>query len=920
MPISNILYALFISPLKLLFEIIFSYVNAITNHPGLSIIALSLCINLLVLPLYKRSDAMQEEERRTQAKLQKGVSHIKRVFKGDEQMLILQTYYRQNHYKPTYVLRGATSLFLEIPFFMAAYSFLSNLEMLSGVSFGPIADLGRPDALISVFGISINLLPILMTVVNCVSTAIFTKDYPLKTKVQLYGMAAFFLVFLYSSPSGLVFYWTLNNVFSLVKTLSYRIKNPKKVFSIIVQITGLALILIGFAWFDGKRQLFLLVLGLVLQFPVVAMRLRRRGICLPADKEKLWSSNPKGFFFAALSLAVLTGVLIPSAVIKASPLEFVSHPSFYHPLWYIVNAACTAFGCFVIWFGVFYWLAPAKGRVLFERTLYVLCAVATVNYLFFGKKLGLLTPTLQYEEGMSFQRAELLLNLLVVTMVSAFIGFASAKWKKAVPELILVTSLAIVGMATVNTVSIYQAVDEYSATRSSETVDISITLSKNGKNVIVLMLDRASGHMVPYIMNEKPELQKQFDGFTHYSNVASFGLSTNFASPALYGGYEYTPLELNRRDTESLCEKQNEALKVMPVLFRDEGFDVTVFDPTYANYQGIPDLSIYDEYPEIEKANTMGAFQGTLTQAQDENTSRARQGRNFFCYGIMKSAPLFMQQSLYGAGTYRQCKQSDYFQTVESLHQAHGVNQSFLDAYNVLAQLSSITKISQGDTDTFLMMSNDTTHNPMMLQEPEYVPAWEVDNTAYEAAHADRFTLNGKTLHLEDILSVQQYQINMAAFLQLGKWFDYLREEGVYDNTRIILVADHNAKIDTMEELVIPIEGQEELNITGFYPLLMVKDFGAVGELTEDKAFMTNADVPALATADVIEQPVNPFTGKVISSAAKDNGKVYLFNGWQWDIETNNGDTFLPADWYSVHDDIWNPDNWQAEGFGILPN
>ena len=33
--------------------------------------------------------------------------------------------------------------------------------------------------------------------------------------MQLYTMALFFLVFLYTSPAGLVFYWTLNNLFSL---------------------------------------------------------------------------------------------------------------------------------------------------------------------------------------------------------------------------------------------------------------------------------------------------------------------------------------------------------------------------------------------------------------------------------------------------------------------------------------------------------------------------------------------------------------------------------------------------------------------------------------------------------------------------------------------------------------------------------
>ena len=41
--------------------------------------------------------------------------------------------YRQNNYSPTNALRGSVSLLLEIPFFIAAYHFLSNLELLRGV-------------------------------------------------------------------------------------------------------------------------------------------------------------------------------------------------------------------------------------------------------------------------------------------------------------------------------------------------------------------------------------------------------------------------------------------------------------------------------------------------------------------------------------------------------------------------------------------------------------------------------------------------------------------------------------------------------------------------------------------------------------------------------------------------------------------
>ena len=215
----SILDTVLFKPLQLLFEIIYTLANRVIANPGASIIVLSLLMNLLVLPLYKRADALQEEEKNTEQRLRRGVQHIKKVFNGDEKMMILQTYYRQNHYKPTYVLRGAISLLLEIPFFIAAYRFLSHLQLLQGASFGPIADLGAPDGLLHIFGLTLNLLPIVMTAVNLVSCVIFTKGSPLKTKLQLYAMAIFFLVFLYDSPSGLVFYWTLNNVFSLIKTI-----------------------------------------------------------------------------------------------------------------------------------------------------------------------------------------------------------------------------------------------------------------------------------------------------------------------------------------------------------------------------------------------------------------------------------------------------------------------------------------------------------------------------------------------------------------------------------------------------------------------------------------------------------------------------------------------------------------------------
>ncbi len=143
MSIVNAIYNLLIGPLELLFEVIFSLANRVLNHPGLTLIFLSLAVNFLVLPLYKQADAMQEQARETEANLHGWVTHIKKYFKGDERFMILQAYYRENHYKPTDALRGSMSLLLEVPFFMAAYNFLFKLPLLQGVSFGPIQDLGE---------------------------------------------------------------------------------------------------------------------------------------------------------------------------------------------------------------------------------------------------------------------------------------------------------------------------------------------------------------------------------------------------------------------------------------------------------------------------------------------------------------------------------------------------------------------------------------------------------------------------------------------------------------------------------------------------------------------------------------------------------------------------------------------------------
>ncbi len=903
---------LLIMPLQILFELIFSAAYNLLEDPGCSIVILSLAMNFLLLPLYRRADIMQEQQRDIEKKLEPGVQHIKNSFQGDEQMMMLQMFYRQNHYKPIFALRGAAPLFLEIPFFIAAYRFLSNLALLKGASFGPISDLSAPDAMFRFLGFPVNLLPLLMTFFNVVSTVIFTKGYPTKTKIQLYGMAAFFLVFLYSSPSGLVLYWTMNNLFSLIKTIFYKLKHPHTILRLFASITGFFLAYYAFRifrWGDlmPKVRFFFTLLCVLLQLPWV-IPLAKRLFHIP---NRTFHPKPdyQMFFLEVLLLALLTGLWIPSSVIRSSPQEFIIPNLMPAPQEYLLYSLCLSFGTFCIWFTVFYHLGPPNFRVVFERILWIACGLALINYLFYGRNLGTLNTSLQYERGLDFSAYEQYSNLLVLFLTALLLFIVLCLLKNHARSLLLIVILSIMSVSAWNMSQIYDSVKVIGVQDNSSKAKL--TLSKDGQNVVVLMLDRALGEYVPYFLNEKPFLRDQFSGFTWYRNTCSFGRCTNICLPSIFGGYDYTPVAINRRDTEPLGSKHDESLKVLPALFSDAGYSVNVINPVYAGYRWIPDLSIYDDIPSVQAF----ILNGNSLQSNTETLNTNR--RNFFCFSIVKTAPLFAQRFLYGLGSYRN-PNAIAVQTVYDRDHAFGYSTSFMDSFSVLQSLPSLTEIVSDEPGSLLMMVNESTHEPCLLQEPEYLPMEKVDNAAYETENADRFTIDGVSLEMGNYLQIAHYQINMASFLQLGNWFDYLRENGVYDNTRIILVSDHGYDVRHLDLTIPDCPDSSLSDIELYMPLLLVKDYDSEGfQISDD--FMTIADVPALACNEIIEDAVNPYSGySIVQPQAKQT--VFVLGSNESKIQTNNGNAFLPGIWFSVHDDVREIENWTVRADNaVLP-
>ena len=883
---SSIPYTIIIYPIVQIIEFVFVFAYKLFKETGISIIFVSGAISVLCLPLYIIAERWQEIERDTQKRFSEKIKKIKSVFKGDEQYMVLSVYYRQNHYHPIYSLRSTFGVIFQIPFFIAAYSYLSNLDALKGASFLFFSDLGQPDALIN----GINVLPVLMTIINCAAGIVYTHNLPVKDKVQVIGVSLVFLILLYNSPSGLVLYWTLNNVFSLFKNFYLHIKIPARLkhilLNILISLFCLFVLFYIIVISSGVQKTRIVVgfvfglIGILPWFvPILTKAIYKKFDNTPHNEKNYLLL----FFLSCFSLWFLTGLFIPSMLVVSSPQEFSFIDTYTTPLYFILNTALQSFGFCIFWTTMIFFLFSKKSQAVFTAAGLIIMYCALFNTFLFPGNHGLISINMVFGRLVSYSTRLIFVNILLLLIISAaVIIFFLAGRKKIFIVTGFVSILAILGYSIMNLFIInneYNKLAKFYNPEQIITEEIKpiFHLSKSGKNIVVMMLDRASGVFMPYIFNESPELYEKYSGFTLYPNTISFSAFTKDGAPPLFGGYEYTPLEINKRDNDSIVDKHNESLLMLPILLNDAGFSVTVTDPPYANGNWKADLSIYKEYPEIQPYITDAVYTDLWLQEHNFNlpsTSFVLK-RNILWYSLFRVIPPVFRQSIYADGNW--CAPV----TGHALRIA-------INGYSVLDYLSRLTGFEPQKENTALILVNNTTHSDTFMQAPEYRPV--ITSTNYGTGPFPK---------------EMSYHTSAAAVKRLVDWFEYLKEEGVYNNTRIILVSDHGPTSNFAIRNALPYDVGF---IADYNPTLFFKDFNAEGDMKIDTEFMTNADTPSLALQGIIEDPENPFTGNKIGMYMKES-PLYIAMGRIANRSRTQLDLNQKKDYY-VHKNIYELKNW----------
>ncbi|MBR5646582.1 MAG: YidC/Oxa1 family membrane protein insertase [Treponema sp.] len=904
------LYNLIIAPIETIIDWVFLFISRKLSALGIisAVAGVSVIMNFMALPIYNIAEKIQQKEREISQKLAKQVKRIKQTFKGDEQFMMLQAYYKEEHYHPLYVFRSSLSILIEIPFFIAAYHYLSHCEALFGASFLCFKNLGLPDRIFSfVLGhktFYINILPILMTLINFVSGAIYTKGAPAKEKIQLYGVALVFLVLLYNSPSGLVIYWILNNLFSLCKNIVLKMKHPGLIAHGFLSFVLLAMSVFVLIFKPGtsmwKKWFILFVAVIFTVLPYLFILLKKISFFNFKKNDELYTIQNKkrnfiAFIISSVSICILFGFTLPSSTIASSPIEFCFLGNTSSPFYYISNCFSVFAGFFVFWPFVIYFLFGDKVK-RYEAILFTAFLITTLfNVYIFKPDYGFVDPTFCITNRLDRVPKYYFVLPLIIFALTGILYVLFENKKKQVFVSVLILSICIselfIGINKSSSIKKeYTAyIPEYKLNKSKElqtkeSIKPVFNLSKTEKNVLVIFLDRGISSFFPHILNQFPQLNEQFSGFCYYPDTLSFGLYTTFGYPAMIGGYEYSQDQMNERPDVLLKDKHNEALLLMPTLFAEAGYDVTVANPSFANYKYSKSAGFFDDYDYIKGIDTKGTLsQIYKTEKQidyDNNLDLIckKQIINFTC--IECCYPLLR----------------DVFQ--KTVRDDSVDKNAFIDNFSDLYYLSNLVEFNN-QNQTYTFIGNETTHEPTPLKAPEFeIPA------EYESFTTGTY----KALNSKDGM---EYQINAAVIKQLGKFFDYLKQNDVYDNTRIIIVSDHGyfdmiSTFPNFKNPTIP---------ASFNPLLLVKDFNSQGPVITDNTFMTNADTLFLAKEGLNLSDTNPFTNKKLEQK-KDSVTVWMgYNGESSVSNIRPKTTFTLDKGYTVKENLFDQKNWKETNY-----
>jgi YidC/Oxa1 family membrane protein insertase len=211
------------------------FYKIIPNY-GIGIILVTFLLKLILYPLTKAS--MRSTAKMSELGPQMQAIKDRYPDNPQKQNELMAELYKKEKINP---MGGCLPMLIQFPILIAFFGLLNKHFELRGAMFIPgwIPDLSKPDVVfvfsfnIPLLGNQLHILPILYTISMIYSMKITQNTQTSgqqqgMMKFMTYGMPLIFFFWLYNSPSGLMLYWSVMNVISIVQQMITNKKQAEK--------------------------------------------------------------------------------------------------------------------------------------------------------------------------------------------------------------------------------------------------------------------------------------------------------------------------------------------------------------------------------------------------------------------------------------------------------------------------------------------------------------------------------------------------------------------------------------------------------------------------------------------------------------------------------------------------------------------
>ncbi len=210
------------------------FLSGLFGNFGIGIIILTICIRIILFPLANKSFKSMNAMRLITPDIQR----LRERYKDDKAKMNQEMFamYKEKKINPA---SGCLPILVQIPIFFALYKVLFvSIEMRHAPFFGWINDLSAPDptSMFNLFGLipwepplflTIGVWPLLMGLSMYLQQKL-NPPPPDPIQAKIFMMLPIIFTFLLATfPSGMVIYWTVNNILSIAQQY-YLLKKQKR--------------------------------------------------------------------------------------------------------------------------------------------------------------------------------------------------------------------------------------------------------------------------------------------------------------------------------------------------------------------------------------------------------------------------------------------------------------------------------------------------------------------------------------------------------------------------------------------------------------------------------------------------------------------------------------------------------------------